>query len=70
MNDTIIKEDKLLELKDLARKIEPINKRLTQLNTNIQFGDRSDTTAFNLRIESDKLTQLTEQLTDLIKTLP
>ena len=52
MNDTIIKEDKLLELKDLARKIE-------DLESKIFFGDRSDHTLLLHR-------HLTEELTTII----
>ena len=55
MNGTIISEEKLLELKDLARKIENIEIELTCfLNKNM----------LNLRQR-----KLTEQLTELIKTL-
>lgn len=66
MNGTIISEEKLLELKDLARKIEPINKRLEALETRIVFGDRSDMTSLNLRIESEKLNELIKKLIKLI----
>ena len=55
MNGTIISDDKLLELKDLARKIENIEKELTC------FGNED---MLNLRQR-----KLTEQLTELIKTL-
>jgi hypothetical protein len=52
MNGTIISEEKLLELKDLARKIE-------KLESDIFFGDRTDHTLLSHR-------KLTEQLTELI----
>lgn len=52
---TIISEEKLLELKDLARKIE-------DLESEIFFGNRNDHTLLSHRI-------LTEQLTEIIKTL-
>ena len=55
MNGTIISEEKLLELKDLARKIENIEIELTC------FGNDD---MLNLRQR-----KLTEQLTELIKTL-
>lgn len=55
MNGTLISEDKLLELKDLAKKISNIETEL------ICFGNDS-----NLEYKQRKLT---EQLTDLIKTL-
>jgi len=66
MNGTIISEEKLKELKSLARKIEPINKRLESIETRIVFGDRSDITSLNLRIESEKLNELTKKLIKLI----
>ena len=66
MNSKIISEDKLLELKDLALKIEPINKILESIETRIAFGDRSDITSLNLRIESEKLNELTKKLIKLI----
>ena len=55
MNGTIISEDKLLELKDLARKIENIEIELTC------FGNED-----MLNLQQRKIT---EQLTELIKTL-
>ena len=55
MNGTIISEEKLLELKDLARKIENIEIELTC------FGNDS-----NLEYKQRKLT---EQITELIKTI-
>ena len=55
MNGTIISEEKLLELKDLARKIENIEIKLTC------FGNDN---MLNL-----KQRRLTEKLTELIKTL-
>ena len=55
MNSKIISEDKLLELKDLARKIENIEIELTC------FGNDN---MLNL-----KQRKLTEQITELIKTL-
>ena len=55
MNGIIISEEKLLELKDLARKIENIEIELTC------FG--------NDNILNLKHRKLTEQLTELIKTL-
>lgn len=55
MNGTIISEEKLLELKDLAKEIE-------YLEFCIETGKRDDNTLFKQR-------KLTEQLTDLIKTL-
>ncbi len=55
MNGTIISEEKLLELKDLAKQISNIEIEL------ICFGNDS-----NLEYKQRKLT---EQLTDLIKTL-
>ena len=55
MNSTIISEDKLLELKDLARKIENIEIELTC------FGNED-----MLNLQQRKLT---EQLTEIIKTL-
>ena len=55
MNGTTISEDKLKELKDLARKIENIEIELTC------FGNED---MLNL-----KQRKLTEQLTELIKTL-
>ena len=55
MNGTTISEDKLLELKDLARKIENIEIELTC------FGNED-----MLNLQHRKLT---EQLTEIIKTL-
>jgi len=55
MNNTIISEEKLLELKDLARKIENIEIELTC------FGNED---MLNL-----KQRKLTEQLTELILEL-
>jgi hypothetical protein len=55
MNGTIISEETKKELKDLARKIENIE-------IDIFFGDRTDHTLLSHR-------KLTEQLTELIKTL-
>ena len=55
MNGTLISEDKLLELKDLALKIENIEIELTC------FGNKD-----MLILKQRKLT---EQLTELIKTL-
>ena len=55
MNGTIISEEKLLELKDLANKINNIEIEL------ICFGNDS-----KLEYEQRKLT---EQLTEIIKTL-
>jgi hypothetical protein len=55
MNGTIISEEKLLELKDLSRKIENIEIELTC------FGNDD---MLNLRQR-----KLTEQLTELIKNL-
>lgn len=69
MNSTIIKEDKLKEMKSLANEIEPINKKLLKLETRIMFGDRSDNTSLNLRIQSEKLNDLTIKLTELILEL-
>ena len=55
MNGTLISEEKILELKDLARKIENIEIELTC------FGNDD---MLNL-----KQRKLTEQITELIKTL-
>ena len=55
MNGTTISEDKLKELKDLARKIENIEIQLTCWGNNDML---------NL-----KQRKLTEQITELIKTL-
>ena len=55
MNGTLISDEKLLELKDLALKIENIEIELTC------FGNED---MLNLRQR-----KLTEQLTELIKTL-
>ena len=55
MNGTIISEEKLKEMKSLARKIENIEIKLTC------FGNED---MLNLRQR-----KLTEQLTELIKTL-
>ena len=69
MNDTTINEEKLTKLKRLAEKTEPLNKTLNKLETDMQFGDRSDLTALKLRITAEKLNKLTEKLTKIIKTL-
>jgi hypothetical protein len=69
MNGTIISEEKLLELKDLAKRAEEINKELVNLETKITFGDRSDITSLRLRMEASKLSDETKQLTELIKNL-
>jgi hypothetical protein len=69
MNSTIISEEKLLELKDLAKRAEEINKELVNLETKITFGDRSDMTSLRLRMEASKLSDETKQLTELIKNL-
>ena len=69
MNNTLISEEKLTKLKSLAERIEPLNKTLNKLETDIQFGDRSDLTALKLRITAEKLSKLTEKLTKIIKTL-
>ena len=69
MNSTIISEAKLLELKDLAKRAEEINKELVNLETKITFGDRSDMTSLRLRMEASKLSDETKQLTELIKNL-
>ena len=55
MNGTIISEEKSIELKDLAIKIE-------NLESKIFFGDRTDHTLLSHR-------KITEQLTELIKNL-
>lgn len=55
MNNTIISEEKLTKLKQLAKKIE-------DLESKIFFGDRSDHTLLLHR-------KLTEKLTKIIKTL-
>ena len=69
MNSTIISEEKLLKLKDLAKRAEEINKELVNLETKITFGDRSDMTSLRLRMEASKLSDETKQLTELIKNL-
>ena len=69
MNSTIISEEKLLKLKDLAKRAEEINKELVNLEIKITFGDRSDMTSLRLRMEASKLSDETKQLTELIKTL-
>jgi hypothetical protein len=69
MNGTIISEEKLLELKDLAKRAEEINKELVNLEIKITFGDRSDMTSLRLRMEASKLSDETKQLTELIKNL-
>lgn len=69
MNGTIISEEKLLELKDIARKIEENCKDAKALETNIIFGDRSDTTQIRLRWVCESLVEKTEKLTEIIKTL-
>ena len=69
MNGTLISEEKLLELKDLAKRAEEINKELVNLETKITFGDRGDMTSLRLRMEASKLSDETKQITELIKTL-
>jgi hypothetical protein len=69
MNSTIISEEKLLELKDLAKRAEEINKELVNLEIKITFGDRSDMTSLRLRMEASKLSDETKQITELIKNL-
>ena len=55
MNGTIVNEEKLTKLKELAKKIE-------DLESKIFFGDRSNHTLLLHR-------KLTEKLTKIIKTL-
>ena len=55
MNNTLISEEKLTKLKQLAKKIE-------DLESKIFFGDRSNHTLLLHR-------KLTEKLTKIIKTL-
>jgi hypothetical protein len=69
MNSTIISEEKLLKLKDLAKRAEEINKELVNLEIKITFGDRSDMTSLRLRMEASKLSDETKQITELIKNL-
>lgn len=69
MNGTIISEEKLLELKNFARDTEILTKKVKDLEIAILFGDKSDHTFLMLRVKTEMLTELTEQITELIKTL-
>jgi chlorite dismutase len=69
MNGTLISEETTKELKDLAKDAEILTKKVKDLETDILFGDKSDHTFLMLRVNTEMLTELTEQLTELIKNL-
>lgn len=69
MNSTLIKEETLKEMKALSKRIENLQNKIKTLNTEIMCFGGTDNLYFEVRVKTDKLIELNDELITKIKQL-
>jgi hypothetical protein len=69
MNATIVKQEKIIELKNLVNKLDKKQKRISAINNEIMCFGSDDILHFKLRTKIEKYLKISKKLNNKIKEL-